>query len=226
MFFTSAGRVGAAEKAAEILKETPGPADRRHVLPADGFRKIPSKTRRSSAWSATPASTFFSWAWAPPKQEEKWVYRHRAEYNAGISIGIGVTFEGIAGMVKRAPLCGCSARASNGRGGFTWSPSAFGRPTSSITCSSSGSPQGKIPPRGVSLPARPGKGTGRGLKIPNSRHTSSCVSPSHPHRNRQPHSATIMTMDRHGHATITLPSGRYDVAAPANDGLPRLASLT
>jgi hypothetical protein len=36
----------------------------------------------------------------------------------------------------------------------------------------------------------------------------------------------VVTTDRHGHATITLSPGTYDVAMPANDGLPRLASVT
>jgi hypothetical protein len=36
----------------------------------------------------------------------------------------------------------------------------------------------------------------------------------------------VVTTDRHGRAMVTLPAGTYDVTAPANDGLPRLASVT
>lgn len=38
-----------------------------------------------------------------PKQE-KWIYKHKDIYNVPVSIGIGVSFEFIAGMVKRAPI--------------------------------------------------------------------------------------------------------------------------
>lgn len=38
-----------------------------------------------------------------PKQE-KWIYRHYKNLNVPVSIGIGVTFEFVAGMVKRAPV--------------------------------------------------------------------------------------------------------------------------
>jgi N-acetylglucosaminyldiphosphoundecaprenol N-acetyl-beta-D-mannosaminyltransferase len=38
-----------------------------------------------------------------PKQE-KWIYKHKDLYNVPVSIGIGVSFEFIAGMVKRAPV--------------------------------------------------------------------------------------------------------------------------
>jgi len=37
-----------------------------------------------------------------PKQE-KWIYAHRYEYQAPVSIGIGGSFEFVSGMVKRAP---------------------------------------------------------------------------------------------------------------------------
>jgi len=37
-----------------------------------------------------------------PKQE-KWIYSHKAKYQVPVSIGIGVSFEFVAGMVKRAP---------------------------------------------------------------------------------------------------------------------------
>ncbi|MDD5347333.1 MAG: WecB/TagA/CpsF family glycosyltransferase, partial [Candidatus Omnitrophica bacterium] len=38
-----------------------------------------------------------------PKQE-KWIYKHRGQYQVPVSIGIGVSFEFVAGMVKRAPV--------------------------------------------------------------------------------------------------------------------------
>lgn len=38
-----------------------------------------------------------------PKQE-KWIYKYRNVYQVPVSIGIGVSFEFVAGMVKRAPL--------------------------------------------------------------------------------------------------------------------------
>jgi N-acetylglucosaminyldiphosphoundecaprenol N-acetyl-beta-D-mannosaminyltransferase len=38
-----------------------------------------------------------------PKQE-KWIYRWKDQYQVPVSIGIGVSFEFIAGMVRRAPV--------------------------------------------------------------------------------------------------------------------------
>jgi N-acetylglucosaminyldiphosphoundecaprenol N-acetyl-beta-D-mannosaminyltransferase len=38
-----------------------------------------------------------------PKQE-KWIYKYRNEYQVPVSIGVGVSFEFVSGMVKRAPL--------------------------------------------------------------------------------------------------------------------------
>ena len=37
-----------------------------------------------------------------PKQE-KWIYRHRNQYEVPVAVGIGVSFEFVSGMVKRAP---------------------------------------------------------------------------------------------------------------------------
>jgi len=37
-----------------------------------------------------------------PKQE-KWIYKYYAKYNIPVSIGVGATFDFIAGNVKRAP---------------------------------------------------------------------------------------------------------------------------
>jgi len=37
-----------------------------------------------------------------PKQE-KWIYQHYKKLEIPISMGVGVTFEFVAGMVKRAP---------------------------------------------------------------------------------------------------------------------------
>ena len=37
-----------------------------------------------------------------PKQE-KWISRHKDLYSVPVSIGIGVSFEFFAGMIKRAP---------------------------------------------------------------------------------------------------------------------------
>ncbi len=39
-----------------------------------------------------------------PKQE-KWIWRYKNEYQVPISIGVGATFDFIAGNVKRAPKC-------------------------------------------------------------------------------------------------------------------------
>lgn len=38
-----------------------------------------------------------------PKQE-KWIYKHKEAYEVPVSVGIGVSFEFVAGMVKRAPM--------------------------------------------------------------------------------------------------------------------------
>lgn len=38
-----------------------------------------------------------------PKQE-KWIYKYKARYQSPVSVGIGVTFEFVAGIVSRAPI--------------------------------------------------------------------------------------------------------------------------
>jgi N-acetylglucosaminyldiphosphoundecaprenol N-acetyl-beta-D-mannosaminyltransferase len=47
-----------------------------------------------------------------PKQE-RWIYKYRNEYKVPVSIGVGVSFEFVSGMVKRAPLW-------MQRGGLEW----------------------------------------------------------------------------------------------------------
>lgn len=102
--FLLGGRPGAANGAADVLKKKyPGIRITGTYCPPFGFENDPEENARiiSIIRSAKPDILFVGLG--APKQE-KWIYTHRREYDAPVSMGIGVTFEFACGMVKRAPL--------------------------------------------------------------------------------------------------------------------------
>lgn len=102
--FLLGGRLGAAFKASEILSS-------RHstieicgtYCPPMGFEKNHDEMMRINEviQSANPDILFVGLG--APKQE-KWIYSNYEKLKVPISVGIGVSFELVAGMVKRAPL--------------------------------------------------------------------------------------------------------------------------
>jgi N-acetylglucosaminyldiphosphoundecaprenol N-acetyl-beta-D-mannosaminyltransferase len=102
--FFMGGRPGAADKAAEVLRgKYPGLIVAGTYCPPMGFEKDPVENAKIVRMIRDAKTEILFVGLGAPKQE-KWVYDHRAEYDAGVSIGIGVTFEFVAGMVKRAPV--------------------------------------------------------------------------------------------------------------------------
>lgn len=102
--FFMGGREGAADKAAEILrKRHPTLIIAGTYCPPMGFEKDPIENAKIVRMIREAKTDILFVGLGAPKQE-KWVYNHRAQYEAGVSIGIGVTFEFTAGMVKRAPV--------------------------------------------------------------------------------------------------------------------------
>ena len=101
--FFLGGRPGAAENAAKILCE-------RHsslnivgtYCPPLGFEQDEAELAKIQATiqAATPHLLFVGLG--APKQEY-WMFKHCQSLNVPISVGIGVSFELVSGMVKRAP---------------------------------------------------------------------------------------------------------------------------
>ncbi len=102
--FLLGGRPGAADKAAEVLRDrNPGLQIVGTYCPPFGFESnaeelvlIDTKIKK-----AAPHLLFVGLG--APKQEN-WIYAHYQEIGVPISVGIGVSFELVAGMVKRAPV--------------------------------------------------------------------------------------------------------------------------
>jgi N-acetylglucosaminyldiphosphoundecaprenol N-acetyl-beta-D-mannosaminyltransferase len=98
------GRPGAAEEAGVRMRARfPGLAVAGTDCPPLGFERDPAVdaacVRRIR--EARPDILFVGLG--APKQE-KWIHAHRADLGVPVSVGIGVTFDFVAGMVRRAPL--------------------------------------------------------------------------------------------------------------------------
>ncbi len=103
LFFLG-GRSGAAERSAQVLRgRYPGLRIVGVYSPPFGFENEREQNLRiiEMIRQANPDILFVGLG--APKQE-KWIYKHRDEYRVPVSIGIGVSFEFISGMVKRAPV--------------------------------------------------------------------------------------------------------------------------
>jgi N-acetylglucosaminyldiphosphoundecaprenol N-acetyl-beta-D-mannosaminyltransferase len=102
--FLLGGRPGAAEKAACTLKnQYPDLKIAGTYCPPYGFESslIELQKINSAVTEASPDILFVGLG--APKQEY-WIYENYQNLNVPISIGIGVSFEFVSGMVKRAPL--------------------------------------------------------------------------------------------------------------------------
>ena len=102
--FLLGGRPQAAERAAKILEQ-------RYVgleivgtyCPPYGFENDPSAMKLINKEITRAAPNLLFVGLGSPKQE-KWVYANYQQLKVPVSIGIGISFEFIAGMVKRAPV--------------------------------------------------------------------------------------------------------------------------
>ena len=102
LFFLG-GRPGAAIAAAELLKKRhPNIKIVGTYAPPMGFEKSAEENRKIVEMIKDSAPDILFVGLGAPKQE-KWIYSHKDEYRVPVSIGIGVSFELVAGIVKRAP---------------------------------------------------------------------------------------------------------------------------
>lgn len=102
LFFLG-GREGAATQAAKNLqREFPQLEICGCYSPPMGFEKDADETRKIIGMIQETAPHILLVGLGSPKQEN-WINEYYQTINVPVSIGIGVTFEFIAGMVKRAP---------------------------------------------------------------------------------------------------------------------------
>lgn len=101
--FLMGGRPGAAERAAIVLENRyPGLQVAGTYCPPFGFEKDPAELQRISDAIRSAAPDILFVGLGAPKQE-KWIEQHYQSLGVPVSLGIGVSFEFVAGMVKRAP---------------------------------------------------------------------------------------------------------------------------
>ena len=103
LFFLG-GRQGAAKGAADIFQaKYPNIKISGIYSPPFGFEDDENENIRivNMIKEARPDILFVGLG--APKQE-KWIYKYYTELNVPVSIGVGVSFEFMAGIVKRAPL--------------------------------------------------------------------------------------------------------------------------
>ena len=101
--FLMGGRPGAAEGAAKVLKTRyPNLNVVGTDCPPYGFEKDATELKRINTKLKEASPDLLFVGLGAPKQE-KWMYANCEEIDVPISVGIGVSFEFVAGIVKRAP---------------------------------------------------------------------------------------------------------------------------
>ena len=102
LFFLG-GRPGAAEKAADNLRRIyPEIKITGIYSPPMGFEKDHTELEKINGMIKKAAPDLLFVGLGSPKQE-KWIYANKEICKVPVSIGIGVSFEFMAGIVKRAP---------------------------------------------------------------------------------------------------------------------------
>jgi N-acetylglucosaminyldiphosphoundecaprenol N-acetyl-beta-D-mannosaminyltransferase len=102
--FLLGGRPGAAEKAKETLQARYPSLDIVGTYcPPYGFESNPAELDAIDSKIKAAAPHILFVGLGAPKQEY-WIYDHYQKLGVPISVGIGVSFELVAGMVKRAPV--------------------------------------------------------------------------------------------------------------------------
>lgn len=102
LFFLG-GRSGAVQKAKEKLEgRFPFIKIVGVYVPPFGFENYRSEDEKIVKLIKESNPDILLVGLGAPKQE-KWIYKHSKELNVPVSIGVGATFEFIAGVVKRAP---------------------------------------------------------------------------------------------------------------------------
>ncbi|MBV9389134.1 MAG: WecB/TagA/CpsF family glycosyltransferase [Chroococcidiopsidaceae cyanobacterium CP_BM_ER_R8_30] len=102
--FLLGGRPGAAEKARENLQERyPGLKIVGTYCPSYGFESKPAELAQINFKIKAAVPDILFVGLGAPKQEY-WIYANHQELGVPISVGIGVSFELVANIVKRAPI--------------------------------------------------------------------------------------------------------------------------
>ena len=97
------GRPGAAEEAHRVLEARyPGLVIAGTHCPPLGFETDPVESERAIEAVRAAAPHILFVGLGAPKQEN-WMYEHRERIGVPVSIGVGGSFEFVAGMVRRAP---------------------------------------------------------------------------------------------------------------------------
>jgi N-acetylglucosaminyldiphosphoundecaprenol N-acetyl-beta-D-mannosaminyltransferase len=102
--FLLGGRAGAAEAARAVLEaRNPGLNVCGTYCPPVGFETRPDECAGIlTAINAVQPHLLFVGLGAP--KQEKWMHDNRAQLNVPMSLGIGVSFEFVGGVVRRAPV--------------------------------------------------------------------------------------------------------------------------
>jgi N-acetylglucosaminyldiphosphoundecaprenol N-acetyl-beta-D-mannosaminyltransferase len=101
--FFMGGRPGAADAAREqLLKTMPALKVVGTYAPPFGFEKDPVELEKISAMIKAARPDILFVGLGAPKQE-RWIKQYHQALNVPVCMGVGVTFEFIAGIVKRAP---------------------------------------------------------------------------------------------------------------------------
>ena len=101
--FLLGGRPGAAEQAARVLRERyTGLEIAGTLCPPMGFENDPAECERVNRAIREAAPHVLFVGLGAPKQEY-WMYRNRAEVGVPVSIGVGGSFDFVAGITPRAP---------------------------------------------------------------------------------------------------------------------------
>lgn len=102
LFFLG-GRPGAADLAAKNLRQQfTGIKINGIYSPPMGFEYDPKEQVKIIELIKKSSPDILFVGLGAPKQE-KWIYENKVKYQVPVSIGIGVSFEFVAGLVKRAP---------------------------------------------------------------------------------------------------------------------------
>jgi N-acetylglucosaminyldiphosphoundecaprenol N-acetyl-beta-D-mannosaminyltransferase len=103
LFFLGAAEGVAEEARRRLLERFPALSIVGCYSPPYGFETMEDENRKIVAMIREAKPDILLVGVGAPKQE-KWIYRHYREYGVPVSIGVGATFDFLAGKVKRAPV--------------------------------------------------------------------------------------------------------------------------
>lgn len=102
LFFLGAAEGVADEARRRLLEQFPALSIVGCYSPPYGFEEMEEENEKIVAMIREAEPDILLVGVGAPKQE-KWIYRHYRQYRVPVSIGVGATFDFLAGRVKRAP---------------------------------------------------------------------------------------------------------------------------